>query len=155
MTTPQDMNLDKSKPGVPNCYYRISIKALVLNETRDKFLVCQEDNKMWELPGGGLDWGETPHTDLPREIAEEMGLKTTSIADHPSYFFTCTPDDNQLIKYAYVLYETTLESLDFTPGEECIAVDWISKENASEFDLVPNVEIFVDIFDPERHTRKS
>lgn len=27
---------------IPECFYRISIKALILNETRDKFLLVQE-----------------------------------------------------------------------------------------------------------------
>lgn len=40
---------------IPDCFYRISIKALILNEARDKFLICQEDNGKWELPGGGLE----------------------------------------------------------------------------------------------------
>jgi len=146
--------MDKSKPDVPNCYYRISVEALVLNETRDKFLVYQEENKMWQLPGGGLEWGELPHVGLSREIKEETALETAWIADQPSYFFTCTPEDNQLIKYAYLFYETTLENLNFIPSDECIEMDWISKENADQFDLFPNVEMFLEIFDLERHRQQ-
>ena len=55
---------------VPECFYRISIKALVLNETKDKFLICQEENGMWDLPGGGLDWETKPQEDLQREICQ-------------------------------------------------------------------------------------
>jgi len=28
---------------IPECYYRVSVKALILNETRDKFLICEEE----------------------------------------------------------------------------------------------------------------
>ncbi len=56
------------------CHYRISVKGLLLDETRTRFLLVQEDNGKWELPGGGLDHGETPHDCLRREIREEMGL---------------------------------------------------------------------------------
>jgi 8-oxo-dGTP diphosphatase len=51
------MNEDK-KVTLPGCYYRISVKALILDETRTKFLVVQELDGRWELPGGGLDWDE-------------------------------------------------------------------------------------------------
>ncbi len=40
---------------VPECIYRVSVKALILNENRDKFLIIQENNGWWDLPGGGLD----------------------------------------------------------------------------------------------------
>ncbi len=51
---------------VPNCYYRVSIKALVLDEKRTKFLLVQEKDGRWELPGGGLDHGEKIHEALKR-----------------------------------------------------------------------------------------
>lgn len=35
---------------VPNCFYRISVKALILND-EGKFLLTKEDNGLWELPG--------------------------------------------------------------------------------------------------------
>lgn len=58
---------------IPNNFYRVSIKALILNKARTKFAAVLEDNGYWELPGGGLDWGESPETCLRREILEEMG----------------------------------------------------------------------------------
>ncbi|MEL7223020.1 MAG: NUDIX hydrolase [Bacteroidota bacterium] len=136
---------------IPECFYRISVKALVLNEERDKFLITKETSGEWELPGGGLDWGETPQSDLPREINEEMGLKITSMADHPSYFFTVAHATKPGLWVCNVLYETTLESLDFIPTDECIAVDWLGKDNADQFDLFPNVPLLLEQFDPRRH----
>ena len=73
---------------IPERFYRVSVKALILNETCDKFLICKEDNGKWELLGGGLDWGADIKSELTREIQEEMGLVTTWIVDRPSYFFT-------------------------------------------------------------------
>ena len=138
---------------IPECFYRISVKALVLNETRDKFLITQEENGMWELPGGGLDWGETPQSDLPRELMEEMGLKASWIADHPSYFFTVAHATKPGLWVCNVVYETTLENLDFTPSDECVAIDWVNKDTAAEFDLFPNVPKLLELFDPSRHSK--
>lgn len=45
------------KSEIPKCFYRVSIKALILDETKTRFLVTQKENGEWELPGGGLEWG--------------------------------------------------------------------------------------------------
>lgn len=138
--------------NIPECFYRISIKALVLNESRDKFLIVQEPDGLWELPGGGLDWGFTPQQDLPREIMEEMGIKTTFVAENSSYFFT--GESRNGIWVANLIYEAKIESLDFTPSDECVAVrfvgkediDWLKNEKAYW-----NVQNLMDAFDPQKH----
>jgi len=35
---------------IPACFYRISIKALILDEN-GRFLLCREDNGKWDFPG--------------------------------------------------------------------------------------------------------
>ena len=79
---------------IPNCFYRISIKALILDEKK-RFLLTKEDNGYWELPGGGLVFSENPRDCLAREIQEEMGLTTTFIAEHPTYFVTAQHRTNK------------------------------------------------------------
>jgi 8-oxo-dGTP diphosphatase len=135
---------------IPECFYRVSIKALILNESKDKFLICEEESGVWELPGGGLDWGETPQEDLPREIMEEMGIKTIEIADNPSYFIT----DQTLNRKQWVvnvLYETKLESLDFTPSEECISIKFVDKNDIQNMKVFPTITKLAEMFKPENH----
>jgi len=72
---------------MPDCFYRISVKALILNENHEFLLIRQEDGR-WDLPGGGLDFGESPHQCLERELQEEMGLSPKYISGSPSYFFS-------------------------------------------------------------------
>lgn len=140
---------------VPECFYRVSVKALILNETRDKFLVCKEDNGYWELPGGGLDWGMTPQEDLPREISEEMGLKTTWIADNPSYFLTGQQGMNPDINIVNVLYECTVEHLDFTPSSECVEIAFVDAEDVKDMQVFVGVEKLAKMFNPENHRSPS
>ena len=135
---------------IPNCFYRVSIKALVLNEARDKFLLCEEENGVWELPGGGLDWGATPQEDLSREIQEEMGLVVTKVADNPSYLITAQTLHKK-IWIANVLYETELENLEFTPSDECVRVKFVDKDDVQSMNVFPTITKLAAMFDPKRH----
>ena len=135
---------------IPNCFYRVSVKALILNESRDKFLICEEESGVWELPGGGLDWGAAPQEDLVREVAEEMGLTVTKVADNPSYFIT-DQTLNRGVWIVNVLYETEVEHLNFTPSDECIAVRFVDKNDIKTIKAFPTVKKLADMFKPENH----
>ena len=136
---------------IPNCFYRVSIKALILNETRDKFLVCKEEDGRWELPGGGLDWDMSPQEDLPRELLEEMGLRATYIADNPCYFITGRSTNHAEIRIANVLFETKLEHLNFTPSDECIEVKFIDANEVEGMELFDGPRKLLEMFIPENH----
>lgn len=99
------------------------------------------------MPGGGLDWGATPQEDLIREIKEEMGVKVNSIADNPSYFVTCQTI-NSGMWVVNVIYETVLDSLSFTPSDECIEIRFVDKHDIKEMKVFPAVIQLADLFQP-------
>lgn len=61
-----------SKEQIKNAYYRVSVKAKI--KQGDKVLLVKEDGKKWDLPGGGIEHGETIAEALKRELKEEIGL---------------------------------------------------------------------------------
>ncbi|HJQ08174.1 MAG TPA: NUDIX hydrolase [Candidatus Saccharimonadales bacterium] len=131
------------------CYYRVSVKGLVIDET-GRFLLTKEDNDKWELLGGGLDHGEDPIACLKREINEETGLEVTYVSSSPKYFVT-TRRHNSDTFIANVIYEIKLKDLDFKPSDECQELRYFSAEEARHESLFPNVEKFLDVFDPSLH----
>jgi 8-oxo-dGTP pyrophosphatase MutT (NUDIX family) len=54
-------------------YFRISVNALVFVEGR-VLLAQRRDIDWWNLPGGGMEPGETVEEALRREVLEETGL---------------------------------------------------------------------------------
>ena len=129
---------------IPNAFYRISVKALVLND-EGEFLLSQRKWGAWDFLGGGLDHKETSSEGLRREILEETGLTTTYISERPEYFFTIH-DKSQDRWMAIVLFRTELEDLNFTSSEECIALRYFSVDELSDVETIPNVAKFVELF---------
>lgn len=58
----------------PNNIYRVSAKALIMNEQRQVLCVKEGDDSYWSLPGGGIDFGESLRDGLKRELHEEVGF---------------------------------------------------------------------------------
>lgn len=66
--------------GLKSPYYRVSVKAIVRDDT-GRVLVVADDTGTFELPGGGWEHGETFDEALGREFAEEMGATVSEVGD--------------------------------------------------------------------------
>jgi len=146
----QLFTMNEKKEFIPPNFYRVSTKALILDETRTKFLIVRESNGKWEFPGGGLDYGLGAQENIRRELQEEMGIQALTVAELPAYVLTCQHDRTG----SWILqlfYETTVEHLDFTPSRECEACMFVDKESLPEL-MYSNVPPFAEMFDPQNHT---
>lgn len=142
----------------PDCFHRVTVKGLFVRD--GKVLLVKEgavyENK-WEIPGGGLDFGEDIKVALKREVKEEMGLNVTKISEKPVYVFTHRYENNiRNIGWYYTLviaYRIELENLNFTPTEECEEIGFYSKEDLIELDakkqLAGQANQLTHIFNPE------
>lgn len=134
---------------LPNGYYRVSIKGLILDETRKKFAVILEDNGLWELPGGGIDHGESPEDCLKREIKEEMGLEVTEVSPSPSYFLV---GKNMKERWSVnVVFEVKVKDFNFIPSEECREFKFISPEEVDTINAFRTVKELAELFDSKKH----
>ncbi len=137
--------------NIPNEFYRVSVKALILNESRDKFALTLEANDYWELPGGGLDFVENHDECLRREVTEETGLEITWIDPNPSYFWA-GPNTNGY-KAVNIIFEVTVKNLDFTPSDECKDIRFVSPEEVKNMLTYANVKELARVFDKSRHQK--
>jgi len=136
--------------NIPKNFYRTSVKALVLNDQKQFLLILQSDGR-WDLPGGGLDYGESPEEGLRREVREEMGIEITKIEKRPSYFYTAIVNPSRGVYSSNTVYEVQLDSLEFIPSDECIKIGFFTLEEASKLTLFPTAQAFMKEFNPENH----
>ncbi len=128
--------------NIPDCFYRVSIKALVLDE-KGRFLLIREADGKWSFPGGGFDHADkSPQEALTRELQEEMGVDILTMEERPSYFIV--KDSPDWYTQANVFYKTTLKSLDFTPTDECQEVRFFTPTEARAVKAFANVAAFCD-----------
>ncbi len=133
---------------IPPCFYRLSVKALIHNDEWS-FLLVKEENELWELPGGWVDYGENLQECLKREIKEEMWLEVVSISQVPSYFYTST--NLKWWNIANVLYETRVNDFEFTSSEECMEIGFFTLEEAKKLKTYPNIQEFLKHYNQKNH----
>ncbi|MFA6251104.1 MAG: NUDIX hydrolase [Candidatus Paceibacterota bacterium] len=134
------------KQEVPNSFYRVSVKGLIFDENREKFLIIKEDNGWWELPGGGLDWEESVEDALRREIKEEMGLTVTYISKEPLHYLRgLNMKDNYSIN---LVYEIKIDNLqEFIPSRECLEIKFVTPKEAKEMHAWRNVKELAELLE--------
>lgn len=55
--------------------FRVSLKAVILDGTGNILLIKEKGRDRWELPGGGIEHGESIKDGLARELFEELGYR--------------------------------------------------------------------------------
>lgn len=137
----------------PPCFHRVTIKGLCVRD--GKVLLIRENKNLsgkWELPGGGLDFGEDIREGFEREIKEEMGLTVTYMSKSPLYVWPHRYEHKRKLDWFYALvvaYRVEFEHLDFTPSSECQEIRFFSLEELRELNLNGQTAGLLRHFDPE------
>lgn len=134
----------------PDSFYRVTIKGIFVKE--GKILLLKESPKLsgqWELPGGGLDFGEGLHQGLKREIEEETGMKVKNISDKPVYVWTWKFENKRGIDWYYslvVAYKIEIGNLEFKKSDECEEIGFFSKEELNTIELCQQTNGLKEVF---------
>ncbi len=131
---------------------KIGTSIIFLNSAQQVLLLLRDNIKQipypncWDIPGGGLENGETPKETIIREMEEEIELKLKA----PKLFNVYVKID----RIEYTFWQRIDLDLAITPLHEGQKLQWFSKkeiENLSErkiaFDFKPILLEFFERFD--------
>jgi 8-oxo-dGTP diphosphatase len=90
---------------------------------RHVLLVFDRFRRQWELPGGGIDPGETPLQAAVRELREESGLRPPGLALAGYARFRLTAPPRREYAAIFVARVSTSHA-GFTPNAEIGAIRW-------------------------------
>jgi len=107
------------------CFYRISTKVILTEGHLNEFVVLKNKKGEYELPGGGVEHGETIARSIEREVEEELIIKLyVNEADLRPIFFDTYKSRSHDIWVGFVIYKinaTNLESFEKRNFENILA----------------------------------
>ncbi|GHJ24481.1 hypothetical protein TPA0909_60950 [Streptomyces albus] len=110
---------DTRFPDAPVAYVLLAVR----HEGR-LLMVHVRSRSCWELPGGGIEEGETPRQAAARELREETGQVVDADALRFAGFSRTALGPGQRVLYGAVFTGALERVLPFTPSEEISAVHW-------------------------------
>jgi len=108
---------------MPNKIQRITIKAIIHKD--NSFLLVQDHKEKWEMPGGKVDFGESPEETLRRELKEELGFEDVSIKDLVDSWTFCVGSDGNEYQFVVIVYNVEVRDQDIKCSDEHRKFDWV------------------------------
>lgn len=119
------------------------VLGLAINDKKQVFLTLRNEpedpkfHKKWCIPGGGMEWGETPEQTLIREFKEELNIVPTIISPHPITITSIQGDAHILLLCYVVNIGQQVVDISVDPDHEALEYGWFTQEEAGKIDSLP------------------
>ncbi len=124
-----------------------AVKAIIQNN--NKFLVIKQivgNSIIWDLPGGKVEYGESPYDTLKREVKEEVNLDIEILQPIGIWWFFRIDNNDQVVCTTFVCKPRT-NDIDLTRNP--------AQENISEFRWVTKDEFLGDKYPTSHESLKK
>ncbi len=106
-------------------------RVVIENERGEIFLQLRSDFRLWGLPGGVPDEGETLETAAIREVAEETGLRITEIsafgfASDPAHEVWTYPNGHVCHYHTLLFHALDFAGAPRVADDESLQVGWFA-----------------------------
>lgn len=106
-----------------------SVKALIKKDEKFLFILDAEHKTTWDLPGGKIEYGETPEDALVREVKEETDLDISIQRNVGVWWFFSKNSKHQVVcsTYACTIQPDQLVQIDQSriAGEQISEYKWL------------------------------
>ena len=128
---------DSLKRGID--YIGVGVGACILNETGEVLLaqrgpLAKNERGTWEIPGGGVEFGETLEAALKREIFEEIGVEIEIISLLQVCDHILPAEKQHWVSPTFICKIISGEPTIKEPGK-CSDMGWFSLEAAAKLPL--------------------
>ncbi len=135
---------------LPSTYYRATAKALIKDD-QNRLLVVRNEHGHDELPGGGIEFGESFDACLVREVQEELGVSVRERGRIVCVYMGSNHDTG--VPTIRIAASVTLDSHNFVLSDGMVDYRFVTREEfmTSNLDFdEQGVKLYVDeIFSTE------
>ena len=120
---------------------RVSLKSVIFDEQGRLLVVKETGRDWWDLPGGGLDHGESIKQALARELHEEVALTgdfqyRTILAEDPHFL-----KDHNLYQMR-IIFVVSPENMVFAAGVDADEIQFVDLETYRDSSVLTERRIY-------------
>ena len=125
--------------------FNVTVQAIITDE-EDRILLClRHDYNVWNLPGWGLESGESPWEGVLREVKEETGLDAEVTRLVAMY---SKPDKDEMV----FLFTCKVLWGELTLNDEAKDIQYFSRDALPENTVPKQIERIEDYFSGQTET---